>query len=131
MEETVWLGSKWYNLKKDPEIKHLKKENERLRMESDITYIWNSTDWLYLAVVINPYNREIVGWSINERINWHLVIRATRMAIWQKKPAKGLIFHSDRGSQYCSNDFKSYIQWSHEKIVYFDLTIPERHGLIF
>ncbi|PIE46565.1 MAG: hypothetical protein CSA42_07855, partial [Gammaproteobacteria bacterium] len=63
----------------------------------------------YKATTDSNHNREIVGWSMNERVNRHLVIRATRMAIWKKKPAKGLIFHSDRGSQYRSNDFKSYI----------------------
>ena len=76
---------------------------------SDITYIWTTAGWLYLAVVIDLFNREVVGWSLGERIDRHLVINATRMAIWKQKPDKGLIFHSDRGSQYCSNDFKEYI----------------------
>jgi len=76
---------------------------------SDITYIWTATGWLYLAVTIDLFNREVVGWSLGERIDRHLVIDATRMAIWKQKPGKGLIFHSDRGSQYCSNDFKDYI----------------------
>ncbi len=64
---------------------------------------------LYLAVVIDLFNREVVGWSLGERIDRHLVIGATRMAVWKQKPGEGLIFHSDRGSQYCSNDFKEYI----------------------
>ncbi len=76
---------------------------------SDLTYIRTSAGWLYLAVVLDLFNREVVGWSMSERINRHLVINATRLAIWRKKPEKGLIFHSDRGSQYCSNDFTSYI----------------------
>ncbi len=76
---------------------------------SDITYIWTSAGWLYLAVVVDLFNREVVGWSMGERINRYLVINATRMAIWRKKPESGLTFHSDRGSHYCSNDFKSYI----------------------
>ena len=76
---------------------------------SDITYIWTTAGWLYLAVVIDLFNREVVGWSLGERIDRHLVINATRMAIWKQKPDKGLIFHSDRGSQYCSKDFKEYL----------------------
>ncbi len=76
---------------------------------SDITYIWTSTGWLYLAVVIDLFNREVVGWAMGDKIDRHLIIKATRMAVWKQKPSKGLIFHSDRGSQYCSNDFKKYI----------------------
>lgn len=76
---------------------------------SDITYVGTTAGWLYLAVVIDLFNREVVGWSLGPRINRHLVIDAMRMAIWKQKPSKGLIFHSDRGSQYCSKDFKEYI----------------------
>ncbi len=76
---------------------------------SDITYVWTATGWLYLAVVIDLFNREVVGWAMDKQIDRHLVINATRMAVWKQKPAEGLIFHSDRGSQYCSNDFKKYI----------------------
>jgi putative transposase len=76
---------------------------------SDITYIRTSAGWLYLAVVIDLFNREVVGWSMGKHIDRHLVINAVRMAVWKQKPGKGLIFHSDRGSQYCSNEFKKYI----------------------
>jgi putative transposase len=77
---------------------------------SDITYIRTSAGWLYLAVVIDLFNREVVGWAMGKRIDRHLVINATRMAIWRQKPCKGLIYHSDRGSQYCSREFKEYIK---------------------
>ncbi len=76
---------------------------------SDITYIRTWSGWLYLAVVIDLFNREVVGWSMGDKIDRHLVINATRMAVWKQKPAPGLIFHSDRGSQYCSKDFRDYI----------------------
>lgn len=76
---------------------------------SDITYIRTFAGWLYLAVVIDLFNREVVGWSMGHKIDRHLVISATRMAVWRRKPPAGLIFHSDRGSQYCSYDFKKYI----------------------
>lgn len=76
---------------------------------SDITYIWTAAGWLYLAVVIDLYSRKIVGWSTSNRINKELVIKALNMAYWTRKPEKGLIFHSDRGSQYCSNIFKNLL----------------------
>ena len=76
---------------------------------SDITYIRTDAGWLYLAAVIDLFNREVVGWSMGDKIDRHLVIMATKMAVWRRKPAKGLIFHSDRGSQYCSDDFKRYL----------------------
>lgn len=76
----------------------------------DITYIWTTEGWLYLAVVIDLYSRRVVGWSINKRMTKQLVIDAILMAIWRRKPAPGLIFHSDRGSQYCSNDFQRLLK---------------------
>jgi len=72
---------------------------------SDITYLWTSEGWLYLAVVLDLFQRKIVGWSMSRRINKQLVMDALRMAIWHCRPEAGLIFHSDRGSQYCSHDF--------------------------
>ncbi len=59
--------------------------------------------------MLDLFSRQVVGWSMNNRITKGLVINALRMAIWRQKPEEGLIFHSDRGSQYCSNDFKAYI----------------------
>ena len=76
----------------------------------DITYIWTSEGWLYLAVVIDLYSRRIVGWSMNKCISRLLVMDALTMAIWRRKPSRGLIFHSDRGSQYCSHDFQKLLK---------------------
>ena len=76
----------------------------------DITYVWTLEGWLYLAVVIDLYSRRIVGWSMNKCISRHLVMDALTMAIWRRKPARGLIFHSDRGSQYCSHDFQNLLK---------------------
>lgn len=73
---------------------------------SDITYIWTPEGWLYLSVVIDLFSREVVGWAFNNRINKKLVLNALRMAVWRRQPEPGLIFHSDRGSQYCSKDFQ-------------------------
>lgn len=77
---------------------------------SDITYIWTSEGWLYLAVVLDLFSRQIVGWSLNNRMSRELIRNALRMAIWRRQPAPGLIFHSDRGSQYCSNDFQKMLK---------------------
>lgn len=76
----------------------------------DITYIWTEEGWMYLAVVIDLYSRRVVGWSINKRMTKQLVMDAILMAIWRRKPAPGKIFHSDRGSQYCSYDFQKFLK---------------------
>jgi putative transposase len=76
---------------------------------SDITYIWTSEGWLYLAVVLDLFSRQIVGWSMSSRIDRTLVIDALRMAVWRRKPARGLLHHSDRGSQYCSLEFQAML----------------------
>jgi transposase InsO family protein len=71
----------------------------------DITYIWTEEGWLYLAVVIDLFNRQVVGFSMSNRMTRALVIDALRMAWFRRQPPSGLIFHSDRGSQYASKDF--------------------------
>lgn len=76
----------------------------------DITYLWTQEGWLYLAVVIDLYSRKVVGWSIGSRMKAQLVCDALRMAIWQRRPAEGLIVHSDRGSQYASNDYRHLLK---------------------
>lgn len=73
---------------------------------SDITYIWTQEGWLYLAVVIDLFSRKVVGWSMSSRMKAGLVCDALTMAIWQRRPPEGLIHHSDRGSQYASDDFR-------------------------
>lgn len=71
----------------------------------DITYLWTQEGWLYLAVVIDLFSRKVVGWSIGSRMKAQLVCDALRMAMWQRRPAAGLIVHSDRGSQYASKEY--------------------------
>lgn len=74
---------------------------------SDLTYVWTDEGWLYLAVVIDLFNREVVGWSISARMTAEIVIDALTMAWFRKKPGPGLIHHSDRGSQYASAAFRA------------------------
>ncbi len=77
---------------------------------SDITYLWTREGWLYLAVVLDLFSRQVVGWSLNHSMERTLVMDALRMAVWRRNPAAGLIFHSDRGSQYCSHDFQKMLE---------------------
>lgn len=76
----------------------------------DITYIPTQEGWLYLAVVIDLFSRQVVGWSMNERMKTSLVNDALLMAIWKRKPAKGLISHTDRGSQYASHSHRELLE---------------------
>ena len=78
---------------------------------SDISYLWSDDGWSYLAVVIDLFNREIVGMSIKNRMDRSLVMDALKSAVWNKQPSPGLIFHSDRGSQYCCNEFRSLLEF--------------------
>ncbi|HEI6746178.1 TPA: IS3 family transposase, partial [Legionella pneumophila] len=76
---------------------------------SDITYINTQEGWLYLGVVIDLFSRKVVGWSMGSRMTSDLVCNALKMAIWQRKPKRGLIVHSDRGSQYASHDYRNLL----------------------
>jgi len=76
----------------------------------DITYIWTEEGWLYLAVVIDLFNRQVVGFAMGQRMTRSLVMDALRMAWFRRHPAPGLIFHSDRGSQYASNDYRKLLR---------------------
>lgn len=68
----------------------------------DITYIPTEEGWLYLATVIDLYSRKVVGWSMSNNMKAELVNNALLMALWQRKPPEGLVWHTDRGSQYAS-----------------------------
>ena len=76
----------------------------------DITYISTGEGWLYLATVIDLYSRKIVGWSMDDTMKVSLVNDALNMAISYKKPPKGLLWHTDRGSQYASYSHKDLLQ---------------------
>ena len=74
---------------------------------SDITYLWTDEGWLYLAIVIDLFNREVVGWSLKPRMTADIATDALTMAWFRRKPEAGLIHHSDRGSQYASHAFQA------------------------
>jgi putative transposase len=75
----------------------------------DITYVWTAEGWLYLAIVIDLFSRQLVGFAMADHMGAQLVVDALRMAWFRRKPAPGLIFHSDRGSQYASTAFANQI----------------------
>lgn len=74
---------------------------------SDITYLWTNEGWLYLAIVLDLFNREVVGWSLKPRMTSDIVTDALTMAWFRRRPEPGLICHSDRGSQYASAAFQA------------------------
>ena len=76
----------------------------------DITYLWTKEGWLYLSVVMDIYSRKIVGWSIDSSLSPELVLRALMMALVHRNPERGIIFHSDRGSQYTSISFRELLK---------------------
>jgi putative transposase len=69
---------------------------------ADITYVPTWDGWLYVAVVLDVFSRRIVGWAMAEHLRTELVIDALDMAIWRRRPAEGLVHHSDQGTQYTS-----------------------------
>jgi putative transposase len=76
----------------------------------DITYIPTKQGWLYLATVIDLYSRKIVGWSMASHMRAELVNNALAMALWKRKPPKGLVWHTDRGSQYASESHRNILK---------------------
>ena len=76
---------------------------------ADITYIYTREGWLYLSTIMDLYSRKIVGWSMKNRITPDLVIEALNMAIKQRKPGRGLLLHSGRGSQYASECYQTLL----------------------
>ena len=73
---------------------------------SDITYVATAEGWLYLCVIVDLYSRRVVGWSMGTSLATELVTAAFMMAVMQRRPPRGLMFHSDRGTQYASRAFR-------------------------
>ena len=77
---------------------------------TDITYIKTHEGWLYLGTVMDLFSRRIIGWSMQSRITKELVLDALLMAVWRRKPKKGVLVHSDQGSQYTSYDWSEFLK---------------------
>jgi transposase InsO family protein len=73
----------------------------------DITYIWTQEGWLYLSVIIDLFSRMVVGWAMESHMRAELVIDSLKMAVTNRKPGDGVMFHSDRGIQYACDDFRT------------------------
>src|SRR5450631_2163499 len=73
---------------------------------ADISYIWTAEGWLYLALVIDLFSRRIIGWAMSSRMKKGLAVTALRKALAMRQSSEGLIHHSDRGSQYASDDYQ-------------------------
>jgi len=77
---------------------------------ADLTYIETQEGWLYLAAIMDLYSRKIVGWAMSERIDTVLVLKALAMALLHRSPPANLLFHSDRGVQYASGDYRQALR---------------------
>ena len=82
---------------------------------ADITYIRTDQGWLYLAAVMDLYSRKIVGYAMGDHLRTELPLAALRMALKARRPAVGLIHHSDRGVQYASADYRETLQFAGAK----------------
>jgi putative transposase len=76
---------------------------------ADFTYVWTAEGWLYVAVVIDLFSRRVVGWSMSAEMTAQLVTDALVMAIWRRGKPDALLHHSDRGSQYTSEQFQKLL----------------------
>ncbi len=85
-------------------------ETPDTRWTADITYIWTSQGWLYLGVILDLFSRRIVGWAMAPNIDRHLVLSALDMAIVGRHPGPDSLCHSDRGSQYASDDYQDRLK---------------------
>ena len=83
---------------------------------ADITYIPTREGWLYLAAVLDLYSRKIVGWSMSHQVTADLVEDALRMALYERQPDPGLLHHSDRGSQYASDQIRQILTANHVQV---------------
>jgi putative transposase len=76
---------------------------------TDITYIRTYEGWLYLAVVVDLFSRQVVGWSMDSRMSKDLVLQALLAAVWRRKPAQNVMVHSDQGSQFTSYEWAAFL----------------------
>lgn len=77
---------------------------------TDITYIRTWEGWLYLAIVVDLFSRRVVGWALADHLRTDLVLGALHMALGLRQPGKGLLHHSDRGSQYASDTYRELLE---------------------
>ena len=76
---------------------------------TDITYVWTLEGWLYVAIIVDLFSRQVVGWAMDSHMRASLCVKALQMAFWRRKPGPGLLHHSDRGSQYASAEYRQHL----------------------
>lgn len=77
---------------------------------ADITYVRSAASWVYVAAIMDLYSRRIVGWAVGQHLNTALVLSALNMALCHRQPPAGLVFHSDRGVQYASMEYRQALE---------------------
>lgn len=77
---------------------------------TDITYLRTHEGWLYLAVLIDLFSRQVVGWAMQGQMRTELVLQALTKALWRRRPSPGLVLHSDQGSQFTSGDWQAFLR---------------------
>jgi putative transposase len=85
-------------------------ERPNQKWNADISYVWTSEGWLYLAIILDLFARRVVGWAVSDRLHKKLALEALRKTLAIRQPGKDLIHHSDRGSQYCSTAYQAELR---------------------
>jgi transposase InsO family protein len=85
-------------------------ESPDMAWAGDITYLWTTEGWLYLAVLLDLYSRRVVGWAVSTSLQQDLVAAALERALFERDPDPGLIHHSDRGGQYTSTSYRDRLR---------------------
>ena len=104
------LASASSNVADNVLARNFKAEKPDEKWVSDITYIDVDGEWMHLAVVLDLYSRQIVGWAVDETMTTELVLDAFNMAVARRKVTPGLILHSDRGVQYRSGEYQQVLK---------------------
>lgn len=90
--------------------RHFKSDAPNRAWVGDITYVWTTEGWSYLAVLLDLYSRKVVGWALGKTLSRDLAIRALERALVLRRPPPGLVHHTDRGSQYASRDYQRVLR---------------------
>ena len=85
-------------------------ERPNQKWNADLSYVWTSEGWLYLAIILDLFARRVVGWAVSDRLHKKLALEALRKTLAIRQPGKDLIHHSDRGSQYCSTAYQAELR---------------------
>jgi transposase InsO family protein len=92
--------------------RHFRSDAPNQLWVADLSYLATGEGWLYVAVILDAFNRQIVGWAMANHLRMELVLEALELALWRRQPEAGLIHHSDRGSQYTALAFGARLQRS-------------------